>query len=192
MDNSVDDDIIGKCCNWNCGNCPAVTIEIKQVMPSNKEYSFMDFTYCKVSKNKLSLNHCLASKLEPFKLLSLFTYVIEMYNNRKVINRKNSPSKKAYDNNNLKISVVEQSVNKDSNKSNDDSVHIIDIRNHYSYEKQVRQGSMHSSHKSPIEHERQGHQRIYRNKDGSIRKIVDIKPCIINKGKSDNVITFYN
>jgi len=128
--------------------------------------------------------------VEPFTILSLIAYVYSMYKGRKNINRKNSPVKKAYDKG-IKISVAEP-VNEtsalDSSIDKNNGFALISLSNHFVYEQRSRQGGHHSFHKSPVEHERVGHQRVYRNKDGSIKKIVNVKPSIINKGKGEGVI----
>jgi len=173
-------------CKKNCGLCLKTALEhhpdVPEDFPNDEN---MPVECCRPSLSQVENGRCLIKSLSPMAIIKIAAYVHTMYNNRKLVTRKNSPMRRTYENNH-QISVEPTEYHGEQAWEE----RIISLDKYSAYEKAVNThaGSKHSSHKAPIEHERRGHQRIYRNADGSIRKIVEIKPSVINKGKGGEII----
>jgi len=184
-------------CKGNCGKCSKTNfVHINKKM----KVRIVQENLCKVSKERLELEHCNVNKFNPFRIMSICAYAWDMYSHRKNINRKNSPTKKAYTDSNITLSVVEP--DKSTPFSNEITYSIIKLNKYYEWEKSEKNkpdftdmeetkntGSTHSHHKSPREHERTGYWGHRWSKEG-LREVY-IPPTTVNKGKKDNNIQIY-
>lgn len=145
-------------------------------------------TYNCTVNNKLPINLCMMgrSKMEngcdivkkhpefmsPRSIMRILSYICTMYTDRNNLPRKNSKNRKYYEQ--TKISVAHTDMD-DAKKEA-----VIDLLHYASYERVYKpwQGG---HHKSPVAHKRRSHKRIYRNEDGSIRKVVDVKAATVNQ-----------
>lgn len=141
----------------------------------SKELSTKSFCY--MSKKKMDEYACLLSDFYIHKVLSIFAYIWDMYKNRKTITRKNSPRKNTYEKN--PVTTIINDIESDNATQTEYKEIALGALYKYEYERKEWQGG---HHQSPIEHERREHDRIYRNPDGSIKKITRIKSSTINKG----------
>lgn len=108
--------------------------------------------------------------------MSIIGYVIDMYQNIHTLERKNSVRR-------AKCKRHEVSINNFYNKGE-----VISLQNLYKYERENKpwQGGHHAS---PVEHVRHAHERVYRNKDGSVKKVVHVGETVVSKGnKRDQAI----
>ena len=127
-------------------------------------------------EKKVNEERCYAWLLNPYKVLKIICYVNDMYQNRHTLERKNSKRR-------AKCKQHEVSINNFYS-----SGEVVSLQNLYKYERENKpwQGGHHSS---PIEHERKAHERVYRNADGSVRKVVQIGETTVNKGnKRDKAV----
>lgn len=133
-------------------------------------------TFCYERGILLSLDKTEFYSISIYECIELIAHICRVYKNRKTLSRKNGVGKKEYERSNISI------VSKNENKE-----HILNLQT-YSYNEQRQykewQGGHHSS---PIEHDRQSHQRVYRNKDGSIRKISEVRETTVNKGNGRGI-----
>ena len=138
----------------------------------------MDAEFCIVNNKKVEYGRCIYfdKAFSPQMILSLIAYVINMYYDRKNLGRKNSRNRKIY--NKHKVHVA---TNNDKSKDV-----ILDLNKYYQYEREHKEWQG-GHHNSPVEHVRKEHTRVYRNTDGSIKKIVPVKATTVNKGGKKGV-----
>lgn len=79
---------------------------------------------------------------------------------------------------NKQLSGVKVSHKKHEPKSKSSNSNYITIKDYVAYERSEYKGGHHSS---PVKHNRRGHLRHYKN-----GKIVEVKPCVVNKDKKDS------
>lgn len=133
-------------------------------------------TGCRCTEKKVCEERCYAWMFNPYKVMSIIGYVIDMYRNRHTLERKNSVRR-------AKCKRHEVSINNFYNKGE-----VISLQNLYKYERENKpwQGGHHAS---PVEHVRHAHERVYRNKDGSVKKVVHVGETVVSKGnKRDQAI----
>jgi len=132
----------------------------------------VDFCYGKVGK--LRRGYCEVAPYRPDVICKLIAYVWDMYAHRHTLARKNSKRKEHY-----KTHTVSTAVNV---PKSDGSYYqtVVPLHEYYEREKRAYKGGHHAS---PVEHTRSGHIRVYRNPDGSIRKVSEVRGSIVNRGK---------
>jgi len=179
-----------KCNNGLLINSCGTDIECQQckrcvksnlIITSQVEGRTCDFSGCYMTKKKLAEGACIASLLEPYKVLSLAAYIQDMYSHRHTIERKNSIRKATYSNNPVST-IINHAAEKDGNAT----YNVIDLQKLYKYEQEHKEWQG-GHHKSPVEHERRATTRRIWNKDGSLKKIVSVKGCKVNKGKGKGI-----
>lgn len=123
---------------------------------------------CFMTEKKMHEGVCLLCALRPYEILNIAAYVWDTYKHRHTLERKNSKRREHYKTH--EVSMIEPE---------DRIVRSMHKQYRYEQEKKPWQGG---HHQSPVEHERRSHERVYRNEDGSIKKIVQVKGSTINKG----------
>ena len=163
--------------------CPQCKRCVKSnlIIASQVEGTTCDFSGCYMTKKKLAEGACIASLLEPYKVLSLAAYMQDMYSHRHTIERKNSIRKATYSNN--PVSTI---INHATEKNSNATYNVIDLTKLYRYEREHKEWRG-GHHKSPVEHERRATTRRIWNKDGTLKKIVPVKACKVNKGKGKGI-----
>lgn len=157
-------------CSYACAQCKqsnSLKVGISEGLTV-----FTDF--CLVSDKKLSQNGCvlLNQAITPKSVLDVLGYILKMYSNRQNLDRKNGRYRELYHKHKVHIAHTEIDTNKES---------VLDLSQYYKYE-QIKKPWQGGHHISPIEHNRKGHTRVYRNQDGSVRKVVQVKATTVNKG----------
>lgn len=155
---------INRCCN--CSNYTKFSMIIDQGIVVPVEM-------CMVSKKKFETSRCSICDLviTPIEILNTVFHIVEMYANRKNILRKNGLYSKKYKKH--KVHVVKQ----ETDATNET---VLNLKQYYDYE-QTKKPWQGGHHRSPVEHERREHVRIYRNSDGSVKKVVTVKATTVNK-----------
>lgn len=148
-----------------CSNCIPFTAQIYEFGQKLGEME-----YCFVRPNKLAQRACTAGLYQPYEILDIFAYVYDMYKNRHTLERKNSKRASSYDKHSVSV------VSKQSTEQ-----HIVELRSLYKYEREHREWQG-GHHQSPVEHERKAHERRIFNKDGTVKKIVQVKASKVNQG----------
>lgn len=134
-----------------------------------------DTEFCYMTKKKIDEYACSISLFNPYVLLNVAAYAWDTYIHRNSLVRKNSKRKNSY-----KQHEVSTMVHDSSGKT-----HIIPVHTYYQYEREHKEWQG-GHHNSPVPHDRKAHKRILRNKDGSIRKIVDVNASRVNGNKENN------
>ena len=158
-------------CCIGCSSCTKLVTTINQD-------GEMDAEYCIVNNRKVENENCVYfdKAFSPQMILSLIAYVTSMYSDRKNLSRKNSKNAGTYKKHKIHVA-TEVTKSKDV---------ILDLNKFYQYEREHKEWQG-GHHNSPVEHVRREHNRIYRNEDGSIKKIVPIKATTVNKGGKKGV-----
>lgn len=162
------------CCNTNGNYDNCITKANLEYVHTSNNQIIVDG--CRCTEKKVNEERCYAWLLNPYKVLKIICYVNDMYQNRHTLERKNSKRR-------AKCKQHEVSINNFYS-----SGEVVSLQNLYKYERENKpwQGGHHSS---PIEHERKAHERVYRNADGSVRKVVQIGETTVNKGnKRDKAV----
>ena len=154
---------VGRCNYCLVGKNRHETCSVCGIMPQNK---------CIWKDNELysiSINADLA--------INLYAYICKMYEKRGTVTRKNSLLRKHYE---------QAKIHTPSYQEELDSDHIISLDMYAKQEYQKRKEWKGGHHNSPVEHDRKGHLRHYRDKDGNIIKTVQVRPSHVvgqNKNK---------
>ncbi len=112
----------------------------------------------------------------PYKVMSIIGYVIDMYRNRHTLERKNSVRR-------AKCKRHEVSINNFYNKGE-----VISLQNLYKYERENKpwQGGHHAS---PVEHVRHAHERVYRTRMALLKRLcMLVKQLLVKAIKRDQAI----
>mgnify|MGYP004585850973 CR=1 FL=1 len=130
-------------------------------------------SFCLVSRKRIENAKCLYCGLpiNPIEIMSAISHIVTMYANRKNLNRKNGTHTKQYKEHAVHVAHVDADTGKE---------HVISLKQLYDYEK-INKPWQGGHHRSPVEHERREHVRVYRNVDGSIKKVVTVKRTTVNK-----------
>lgn len=158
-------------CCIGCSNCTKLETVV------NQEGS-MSAEFCIVNNRKVEYENCMYfdKAFSPQMILSLIAYVINMYSDRKNLGRKNSRNAGTYKKHKIHVAT-------EIEKSKDV---ILDLNRLYQYEREHKEWQG-GHHNSPVEHTRKEHTRIYRNPDGTIKKIIPVKATTVNKGGKKGV-----
>lgn len=148
-----------------CGKCPAKnTMELKG-LPQDQ--------VCMLGKRQKEICHIYKNPFTPQDLIKIFTYIAEMFENRRSLIRKNSKKVKVY-NNSPTIDLVCSEREGGAQKE----VPLLLYTKGEGIEYIPKQGTKHGSHASPKEHVRHKHERHYKS-----GKVVIIEDTTISKGK---------
>lgn len=159
----------------DCNICNMKEYEIREMGSSLKT------EFCLVGK-KLAENCKLLQfkpddfspiRLDIHAMIAVIAHICRVFPNRNTVDRKNSRIRKTYEK--ASIHVVR------NNTKEDNIVSLGLYAKQETYEKKEWKGGHHSS---PVEHERRGHIRRYRDNDGNITREVKVRSTIINKGNS--------
>ncbi len=136
-----------------------------------------------ISSKKVTDGRCCISQIHPHEICKIIAYIWDSYTHRKTVTRKNSPRKSAYADSPVDVTEREYTGKKGG-------IAYVDVPLHsYYYYEREKKGWQGGHHESPVEHVRKAHRRVYRNSDGSIKKVVDIGSMVVNKGGKKAVYT---
>lgn len=157
-------------CAGTCSRCTYVN----EIQVNIKEHIAVDTEFCLVTQKKLDKDKCLllTGSISPQQVLHFIGYILKMYDNRQNLERKNGRYRDLYKKNKVHVAHTDLETNKES---------VLSFNQYYKYE-QTKKPWQGGHHNSPIEHPRKSHKRVYRNPDGSIRKVTEVKATTVNKG----------
>lgn len=115
--------------------------------------------------------------LSIYECIELIAHICTVFENRKTLQRKNGKARKEYKRSNISIAT---GVKRSSS--------IVSLATYPAYEQRGKKEWQGGHHESPVEHYRQGHKRVIRNSDGSVKKVVEVRGTTVNKGKDKKVI----
>lgn len=158
-------------CQWE-GPCKRL---VKLPVEISDGDNHTETEFCYMTKKKLDEYACSISLFNPYVLLNVAAYAWDTYSHRNSLERKNSKRRDFY-----KQYGVSTMVHDNLGKT-----HILPVHTYYQYEKEHKEWQG-GHHNSPVPHDRRAHKRILRNKDGSIKKIVEVSASRVNSNKESN------
>ena len=163
-----------KCANdfSKCKRCVKLDTEVYL-----KSLGFTDSsTFCYVIPKKIEQSACSLCVVDPYKILNILAYVWDMYEHRNTLVRKNAKRLSAY--NTRKVSI--QHLN------NEGAFVTVPLQQQYIYERDRKEWQG-GHHNSPRMHERAAHTRRIFNKDGTLKRVVQVKSSTVNADSSPTV-----
>lgn len=177
---------LNRCSNCDLANRKKYNIYTKPDDDIQEVRSITDIEYCMVGARKASMCACndtiifkesvgtkIDIPLDSVTIMKIIAHVVRTYKNRNSIIRKNTRHKELKEKAVRAISIPKEGGNEES---------ILTMRDYVQYERREKYEWQGGHHSSPIEHERKGHVRRYRDKDGNIIKEVIVRGTTVNKG----------